>query len=174
MLDFWLLIFYIISIQHSPLSPVAEKADFESDPHLARGGFSIFGVKDLRGCISKVTCPILSVYPLVHPRIVSYFHCCLSCTQAIGNLFPWQPLQSLVSCLFRWAQSTNQLTNKWLEKLSWKHNFHKAFWWHFCSKLAALCWRSLQWGTADAEIKVPSGENAELKRSPFKAWSRLL
>ena len=30
----------------------------------------------------------------------------------------------------------------------------------------------LQWGTADAEIKVPSGENTELKRSPFKAWSR--
>ena len=31
---------------------------------------------------------------------------------------------------------------------------------------------SLQWGAADAEIKVPSGENTELKRSPFKAWCR--
>ena len=30
----------------------------------------------------------------------------------------------------------------------------------------------LQWGAADAEIKVPSGENTELKCSPFKAWSR--
>ena len=29
-----------------------------------------------------------------------------------------------------------------------------------------------QWGAADAEIKVPFGENTELKRSPFKAWSR--
>ena len=29
-----------------------------------------------------------------------------------------------------------------------------------------------QWGAADAEIKVPSVENTELKRSPFKAWSR--
>ena len=29
-----------------------------------------------------------------------------------------------------------------------------------------------QWGAADAEIKVPSGENTELKRSSFKAWSR--
>ena len=29
-----------------------------------------------------------------------------------------------------------------------------------------------QWGAADAEIKVPSGENTELKRCPFKAWSR--
>ena len=29
-----------------------------------------------------------------------------------------------------------------------------------------------QWGAADAEIKVPSGENTELKRPPFKAWSR--
>ena len=31
---------------------------------------------------------------------------------------------------------------------------------------------SPQWGAADAEIKVPSGENTELKRSPFKVWSR--
>ena len=29
-----------------------------------------------------------------------------------------------------------------------------------------------QWGAADAEIEVPSGENTELKRSPFRAWSR--
>ena len=29
-----------------------------------------------------------------------------------------------------------------------------------------------QWGAADAEIKVPSGENTELKRFPFKAWIR--
>ena len=31
---------------------------------------------------------------------------------------------------------------------------------------------SPQSGAADAEIKVPSGENADLNRSPFKAWSR--
>ena len=29
-----------------------------------------------------------------------------------------------------------------------------------------------QRGAADAEIKVPSGENTEFKRSPFEAWSR--
>ena len=29
-----------------------------------------------------------------------------------------------------------------------------------------------QWRAADAEIKVPSGENTELKRSPFQARSR--
>ena len=29
-----------------------------------------------------------------------------------------------------------------------------------------------QWGAADAEIKVPSCENTELKRSAFKAWCR--
>ena len=29
-----------------------------------------------------------------------------------------------------------------------------------------------QWGAADAEIKVPSGENTELTHSPFKALSR--
>ena len=28
-----------------------------------------------------------------------------------------------------------------------------------------------QWGAADSEMKVSSGENTELKRSPFKAWS---
>ena len=32
--------------------------------------------------------------------------------------------------------------------------------------------RPPQWGAADAEIKVPSGENTQLKRSPFKAWSK--
>ena len=31
---------------------------------------------------------------------------------------------------------------------------------------------SQRWGAADAEIKVPCGENAELKRFPFKLWSR--
>ena len=39
-----------------------------------------------------------------------------------------------------------------------------------CAK--RLDYRLPQWGAADAEIKVPSGENTELKRSPFKAWSR--
>ena len=29
-----------------------------------------------------------------------------------------------------------------------------------------------QWGAADAEIKVPSGENTELRCSPFKALGR--
>ena len=29
-----------------------------------------------------------------------------------------------------------------------------------------------QWRAVDAEIKVPSDENTELKRSPFTAWSR--
>ena len=29
-----------------------------------------------------------------------------------------------------------------------------------------------QWGSADAEIKVPLNENTELKGSPFKTWSR--
>ena len=35
-----------------------------------------------------------------------------------------------------------------------------------------FCWTFPQWAAADAEIKVPSGENTEIKRSPFKAWSR--
>ena len=39
-------------------------------------------------------------------------------------------------------------------------------------KLTSVLYVAPQWGAADAEIKVPSGENTELKRSPFKAWSR--
>ena len=31
---------------------------------------------------------------------------------------------------------------------------------------------ALQWGAADAEMKVPSNENTELEHPPFKAWSR--
>ena len=40
------------------------------------------------------------------------------------------------------------------------------------SKSTAVVLGPPQWGAADAEIKVPSGENTELKRSPFIAWSR--
>ena len=35
-----------------------------------------------------------------------------------------------------------------------------------------VVFRYPQWGDADAEIKVTSDENTELKRSVFKAWSR--
>ena len=41
----------------------------------------------------------------------------------------------------------------------------------YCRSPQAFC-PPPQWGAADAEMKVPSGENTELKRSPFKAWSR--
>ena len=42
-----------------------------------------------------------------------------------------------------------------------------------CAELMRLSrFVPLQWGAADAEIKVPSGEKTELKRSPFKTWSR--
>ena len=39
-------------------------------------------------------------------------------------------------------------------------------------KLRLIIHMPLQWAAADAEIKVLSGENTELTRSPFKAWSR--
>ena len=41
----------------------------------------------------------------------------------------------------------------------------------FTTSQTLLRAKTPQWGAADAEIKVPSGENTELKRSPFKAWS---
>ena len=64
----------------------------------------------------------------------------------------------------------------------WKHENEKGSWFSgtwlefltvqvnpYCSDFVQ---ETPQWGAADAEIKVPSGENTELKRSPFKAWSR--
>ena len=41
-----------------------------------------------------------------------------------------------------------------------------------CVNLISFYSGLLQWAAADAEIKVPSGENTELKHSPFKALSR--
>ena len=54
-----------------------------------------------------------------------------------------------------------------------KHNLPKSPWGRW-SHWFLRCCHPLppQWGAADAEIKVPSGENTELKRSPFKVWSR--
>ena len=80
------------------------------------------------------------------------------------------------------------LTTTWHQ--SWTISFRKFSWQlsafslSFSSPISALLVLSTiylfikvsfsppQWGAADAEIKVPSGENTELKRSPFKAWSR--
>ena len=52
----------------------------------------------------------------------------------------------------------------------------RSFWSDHC---VVLCWLvectltwTLQLGAVHAEIKVPSGENTELKRTPFRAWSR--
>ena len=58
-------------------------------------------------------------------------------------------------------------------KLSWKKQakvaLNKFIHWHIISKYQFM---APQWGAVDAEIKVPSGENTELKLSPFKAWSK--
>ena len=46
---------------------------------------------------------------------------------------------------------------------------------HLVKAQVGCCYTTApQWGAVDAEIKVPCGENTELKRSPFKAWSRLV
>ena len=96
-------------------------------------------------------------------------------------------IRDSLSCkqLFR---ITNQFTRK-KKKIPLAHNF-SSYWtaamlsWIFFTercKLSEITWTAkhhfhlvvpLQWGAADAEIEVPSGENTELKRSPFKAWSR--
>ena len=43
---------------------------------------------------------------------------------------------------------------------------------YLCFHTPLSCTFTPQWGAADAEIKVPSGENIEFKCSPFKGWSR--
>ena len=50
---------------------------------------------------------------------------------------------------------------------SGRHVLHMMFSWK------RVITRAPQWAAADPEIKVPSSENTELKRSPFKALSRL-
>ena len=45
-------------------------------------------------------------------------------------------------------------------------------WWWTLIRWTASLSVIPQWGAADTEIKVPSGKNTELKRSPFKACSR--
>ena len=51
------------------------------------------------------------------------------------------------------------------EALSWSP-------WFVCPFSMSLHLNPLQWGAADAEIKVPSVENTELEGSPCKAWGR--
>ena len=60
---------------------------------------------------------------------------------------------------------------KWKEMIDVnRKRFCLLFWTVYSSTFFLLI--APQWGAADTEIKVPSGENTELKRSPFKAWSR--
>ena len=71
-----------------------------------------------------------------------------------------------------WLGSKQQLTN-WL---LYRSNSFVPSW--ACMNSSGPLWICTdsfippQWGAVDAEIKVPSGENTELKRSPFKVWSR--
>ena len=44
--------------------------------------------------------------------------------------------------------------------------------WTTVNLLQKFSFKSPQWGAADAEIKVPPGENTEFNRFPFKAWRR--
>ena len=93
----------------------------------------------------------------------------------------------MLSSVVDWAQSTNWQTNKqtitsitqpycnplWLTGLKaptdkqTNNHQHK-----FRCRQHVSCLTIPQWGATDAEIKVPSGENTERKRSPFKALSR--
>ena len=54
----------------------------------------------------------------------------------------------------------------------WCQNNIWSMWKVWLNDVRITLLRLYQWGAADAEIKVPSDENTELKRSPFKAWSR--
>ena len=80
--------------------------------------------------------------------------------------------QQLIALYQNFGQCHRWLLIAWKEapkqrhKLAWKQKK--------CNFLLGIghLMKPPQWGAADAEIKVPSGENTELKCSPFKAWSR--
>ena len=93
----------------------------------------------------------------------------------------YTPVPSVLSSGFRPLCSTSL---KIPESVLWLVNVHR---WTIAVRQSpvlatvqgVVVWVSVGWhrsaprrGAADAEIKVPSGENTELKRSPFRAWSR--
>ena len=92
-----------------------------------------------------------------------------------------RPLEPLPISAHTWSWSKSKIPAIW-----WRMKTVQFQVWCSCCNmndeqvcLSACCTRSPpsrspspQWGAADAEIKVSSGENTELKRSPFKTWSR--
>ena len=91
------------------------------------------------------TLPSLLTYANTLPSLLTYANTLPSCGI---NLVTWNLLCPLY---------TIRVLTNWLVL----HHVYLAFFSHVFS--------IPQWGAADAEIKVPSGENTELKRSPFKA-----
>ena len=67
---------------------------------------------------------------------------------------------------FFWIFFKHKVTclEEWTERLP-------VIWWTVCRPDITSLVKFPQWGTADAEIKVPSVESPELKDSPSKAWS---
>ena len=90
----------------------------------------------------------INTLPPVTEPLLPILHCCVSDKQQLNFSCP---RFSATTCL---ASSKSAC---WLSSLQWYASFHQ---------------HSPQWGAADVEIKVPSGENTELKRSLFKAWGR--
>ena len=80
----------------------------------------------------------------------------------LTNYQGWK--RTAVHLLVTLRTSHSSLTTNCLQQHSSKKYSHK--------KSQLLSVKIPQWGAADAEIKVLSGENTELKRYPCKAWSR--
>ena len=116
--------------------------------------------RNLKGHCSKPTLLLYLPLPLINRRGGGYIGitlsicssvCVIDCVHSVSP----EPLSHFLANLEWWCIIMRQC-------VVWKSWFTI-----FNAKVIAP-----QWGAADAEIKVPSGENTELKCSSFTAWSR--
>ena len=121
-------------------------------------------------------------------RKICSLHWRLRRLQNVRNV-PWLKFRKVqwlwskrIGSVVKGSKSNHLLSQSWptCEWCCYKLDYVKPYSHHV--EVVLLFWHSVfccllplvnpQWGAADAEIKVPSGENTELKRSPFQAWSR--
>ena len=110
----------------------------------------------------KMCAPVQKlVYPLLKPQSYSRF------------LFqnPKVTIQPCMLCLLPWILQFLVLPSL-LTPFSWILLTHKVATdmpWTLNQRFILVLISTPHWGAADAEIKVPPGENTELKHSPYKA-----
>ena len=86
----------------------------------------------------------ISVSALPHFGVVNEQNVNMEKSSGAWKACLWLLLTFCFSCVYSWLHCAH----------NWETTFYLLF--------------APQWGAADAEIKVPSGENTELKRSPYR------